>query len=437
MDGVWQLAVSLLLVRGGSGDLTILQSLVSNHVASGMSETTPLGDITVTVDEWSLMILTHLRLSLTLDTHHLQVCPDFNSSILGFSLKGGSMKFVGDFKLRNATSFLSKGRLDVSLTDLEVSGTTDLLLGDRCISTHGHDVRYESRGHHIKYIVKNGNSDAGMDSVLSDSFLSSFEELVRDEVTEVIRRRILENLNSVLCSIPIETLLGGEWKEHLYRRRGLKPVPQLNEIIDTVLENLKTVVLRQGFDVYHLPDINTTFVAKESIFKLHGTLLAENGTLRNLTSVRRTSDCVLAGNGSFFFFSGGFGMGDFNITFDYINALFEGIEFVDKISVSFDVTSVFFKATMKVINSTCYPAIDNIHVDKLDKMHVTVEGNKAMLIKDALLLAFARYKHNIMVYVDSQLKKLGDKYLKSFDCGNYFGVVSNYLMPHSRRTFLD
>nr|CAD7441120.1 unnamed protein product [Timema bartmani] len=367
------LSIDEELKAGARNAEQVLRNKMDRHLLSSNykeSINTPLNDISFKFNNIATIKMSHLQLKVGIRPDNLLVVPDLRLLNIRFQFYRYKVVITGNYKIYNSgdmfenLSASSKGSINVTNYGVQGSGVAGLLLvGDSFVV---HDSTIDSLLIDDMVIEKSYKHFNGLviyDRFQNEAFESYLKEVIHDESSRRIKYHVNGLLNESLSAIKVNTLF---WSQHVansYHNYSWFVVPYFNKILDDILGHLNHMIYTKGFDTYHVPDINQTFIRKESILKLTGSFKAQNGTFRNASTLYRTTDSILAGNGSLFQLSSGIGFREFNVTYNHYLAKFEGVKSSGKISAHIRNTSLILKLSLRVVGEECYPSLDKAHMN--------------------------------------------------------------------------
>nr|CAD7568105.1 unnamed protein product [Timema californicum] len=351
----------------------VLRNKMDRHFLSSNykdSIITPINDISFKFNNIATIKMSHLQLKVSLRPDSLVVVPDLCLLNIRFQFYQCKMVITGNYKIYNRDDMFgnlpasSKGSINVTNYGVQGSGVAGLLLvGDSFLV---HDATIDSlliNNVIIEKSYKNLNGVAIYDMFQNEAFESYLKEVIHDESSRQIKYHVNGFLNESLNAIKVNTLFRSQHVANSYHNYSWFVVPYFNKILDDIMGHLNHLIYTKGFATYHVPDINQTFIRKESILKLTGSFEAQNGTFRNASTLYRTTNSILAGNGSLFQLSSGIGFREFNVTYNHYLANFEGVKSSGKISAHIRNTSLILKLSLHVVGKECYPSLDEAHMN--------------------------------------------------------------------------
>nr|CAD7256243.1 unnamed protein product [Timema shepardi] len=366
----------------------VLRNKMDRHFLSSNykdSIITPINDISFKFNNIATIKMSHLQLKVSLRPDSLVVVPDLCLLNIRFQFYQCKMVITGNYKIYNRDDMFgnlpasSKGSINVTNYGVQGSGVAGLLLvGDSFLV---HDATIDSlliNNVIIEKSYKNLNGVAIYDMFQNEAFESYLKEVIHDESSRQIKYHVNGFLNESLNAIKVNTLFRSQHVANSYHNYSWFVVPYFNKILDDIMGHLNHLIYTKGFATYHVPDINQTFIRKESILKLTGSFEAQNGTFRNASTLYRTTNSILAGNGSLFQLSSGIGFREFNVTYNHYLANFEGVKSSGKISAHIRNTSLILKLSLRVVGKECYPSLDEAHVNDFDGLDIEASGPKTM-----------------------------------------------------------
>ncbi|CAG2057608.1 unnamed protein product, partial [Timema podura] len=416
------LSIDEELKAGARNAEQVLRNKMDRHLLSSNykeSINTPLNDISFKFNNIASIKMYHLQIKVGIRPDNLLVVPDLRLLNIRFQFYRYKVVITGNYKIYNSgdmfgnLSASSKGSINVTNYGVQGSGVAGLLLvGDSFVV---HDSTINSLlidDMVIEKSYKHFNGLVTYDRFQNEAFESYLKEVIHDESSRRIKYHVNGLLNESLSAIKVNTLFRSQHVANSYHNYSWFVVPYFNKILDDILGHLNHMIYTKGFDTYHVPDINQTFIRKESILKLTGSFKAQNGTFHNASTLYRTTDSILAGNGSLFQLSSGIGFREFNVTYNHYLAKFEGVKSSGKISAHIRNTSLILKLSLRVVGEECYPSLDKAHVDDFDGLSIEASGPKTVdwLIKIISNWAFGKYKEKIVKEIDDLLH---DRALKS------------------------
>ncbi|XP_069705326.1 mite allergen Lep d 7-like [Periplaneta americana] len=196
----------------------------------------------------------------------------------------------------------------------------------------------------------------------------------------------------------------------------------LNKIVDEMLDSLRKDIVKRGKDKISIPNIHENFTKKVGIVKVKGVFDAEQGWVKNLSTVHRTADVFASSYGKWISVSCGFGLAHLELGYDEYKASFMKLGIHGQLDGLIAKNSILLNATVSWENHTCVTKLNEFVLNQFGglKLRVTGLGPLNWLFSKISTWILQHFKSEIKMKVETTLREEIEELLSHFDCSKYF-----------------
>ncbi|KAJ8891418.1 hypothetical protein PR048_003946 [Dryococelus australis] len=206
----------------------------------------------------------------------------------------------------NISSSGFSGSIAVTYVNVSVSGIAGIIVVQNVLQVSHLDAVYSPQNRSSRVAF-----DVTPDRDLGQAAQTFFEEAVERLVSAEMDRRLTRQINDVLKSVSSLEVFGDGTT--VQRTKDFNPISNVNLMVDTLL----AMMLPRIPTAVRLDDISRSFKKTFLFVPIFGQLTATNGTLRDLKTLRRTSDMLLNVTSSGLRLIGAMGLQTLHFAYDY------------------------------------------------------------------------------------------------------------------------
>uniref|UniRef100_A0A224XNT5 Uncharacterized protein n=1 Tax=Panstrongylus lignarius TaxID=156445 RepID=A0A224XNT5_9HEMI len=172
----------------------------------------------------------------------------------------------------------------------------------------------------------------------------------------------------------------------------------LNQLMDQVLDSLRTVINQAGMNELHIPDSNYEWKYRWHFVKLTGHVDCRNGIARALASIRRTGDTTMTTQGNKAIIRTRLGLGELGFYFGSCQLKADHLfSYTHDIKGTVGTNSIDLEISLTGQGPRCVAAVDHIVLDQFGNLRVDTGGGPIHRIEDRIIEWLSRYFHDKIV----------------------------------------
>ncbi|XP_046663419.1 uncharacterized protein LOC124356275 [Homalodisca vitripennis] len=149
----------------------------------------------------------------------------------------------------------------------------------------------------------------------------------------------------------------------------------VNAQIDQMLVDLRNSIIYDGTDIFPLDDYEDKFEKRVSRWiKAKGNFKATGGSVRYLSSVKRTGDATLSSTPTSATFTLHLGLGQMEVYFDHYTATFLSARVSGDVLITVRRFSMMLVITLQLNDDNCKAVLDTSKVEYLDGIELEISG---------------------------------------------------------------
>lgn len=253
----------------------------------------PLEDINLDVHDISLVHVTNLWFRSS-PFHITSVKPDLR--LLSLNIRGSidTLEVTGNYtisiEIMNHTSMAqvasNKGSLNLTFQNLDISGLIGLNVRNHTLQAHTVSLLYRPNVVVLKIFYADEKGSPQMIEERRHSVRGTLEEPIHTDLAKRLNLLIREETNKLLENITISELTCNDTENEVnFRAISTTETGNIKDFVDYILNITKLNLA----DEIAIPDFEKSFKKKMFFLRISGSLRAEDGWLKNLKTLHRTS----------------------------------------------------------------------------------------------------------------------------------------------------
>nr|ATU83062.1 secreted venom protein family 5 protein [Pristhesancus plagipennis] len=172
----------------------------------------------------------------------------------------------------------------------------------------------------------------------------------------------------------------------------------LNQLMDQVLDSLRTVINQAGMNEIHTPDADYEWPFKWHFVKITGHVNCRNGVARALASIRRTGDTTMTTQGNKATIRTRIGLGELGFYFGSCQLEAKHLfSYTHDIKGTVASNSIDLQISLTGQGPQCVASLDHVVLDQFGGLRVDTGGGPVHRIEDRLIEWLSRYFHDQIV----------------------------------------
>lgn len=273
----------------------------------------PLEDISLDVLDVSLVHLTNLQFRSS-PFHITSVKPDLRRVSLNLRGSIDTLEVTGNYtistEIMNHASVAQlasdKGSLNLTFQNIDISGRIGLNVNNDALQARTVGLLYRPNVAVLTFFYID---DKGSPQIIEErrhSVRGALEEPIHKDLTKRMNLLIREEMNKVLENITISELTCNDTENEVnFKVSSTTEMGNINDFIDYILNMTKQNLT----DEIAIPDFEKSFEKNMFFFRISGCFRAEDGWLKNLKTLRRTSHVTMKKANKAIVFHATMGMG--------------------------------------------------------------------------------------------------------------------------------
>jgi hypothetical protein len=260
----------------------------------------PLEDMNLDVDDILLVHLTNLQLRSS-PFRMTSVKPDLRFMSLNLHGNIDTLEVTGNYtisiEIMNHTSMAQvtsdAGSLNLTFQNLDISGLIGLNFNNNNLQVHTVSLFYRPNlvVLTIFYIDEKGNPQ--MTEERRNSVRGTLQEPIHTDLAKRMNLLMREEMNKILENITISELMCNDTENEInFKAISNTRMLDTNDFIDYIINITKQNLT----DEIVIPDFEKSFEKNVGFIRIRGYFRAEDGWLKNLKTLHRTSDVTMTQN---------------------------------------------------------------------------------------------------------------------------------------------
>jgi len=257
----------------------------------------PLEDINLDVLDISLVHLTNLQFRSS-PFHITSVKPDLRRMSLNLRGSIDTLEVTGNYtisiEIMNHTSMAQvasdKGSLNLTFQNLDISGLIGLNVNNDTLQARTVSLLYRPKVVVLIFFYVDKKGSPQMLEERRHSVRGALEEPIHTDLAKRMNLLIREKMNKVLKNITISELTRNDTENAVnFKVSSTTEMGNINDFIDYILNMTKQNLT----DEITIPDFENSFEKNMLFLRISGSFRAEDGWLKNLKTLHRTSHVTM------------------------------------------------------------------------------------------------------------------------------------------------